>query len=516
MLYALFIYQTTFALNIAMNSSRSIVFAQSVSETAPCTGDNEITVIPKSSFVNGSDGGGTYYLSTVQVSGLPTSCDGKDFSLSFYDSVTASSALPIYSFFGENNRVATVYNRVGYFAQGFQSSGTEASSDSGSFTVTFKTPVALATNVAKVTLESADHKDWAEASFASTHYHNCAVTRTGAAKCWGYNYNGQLGDNTNTQTNTPGLIPSLSSGVIQMSAGYDFTCALLNTGKVKCWGADGNGQLGNGAGLASKVPVDVSNLSGVSAITSGYDHTCALLKTGGVKCWGWNGYSQLGDGTTADRPAPVDALSSGAISIGAGHYHTCAVLSTGDVKCWGRNSNGQLGIGTTSTSGSGNVLNLGAAAIATAGGEDFNCILLATGSLQCAGRAYLGQLGFGGTTVDRNTDKVNLVTVSGITTAVAISAGRWHACALLSTGAVRCWGTNGNYQLGDNTTTQRNTPIEPSGLSSGFRSISASLEHTCAVLSTGAAKCWGQNANGQLGQNSYATGKTPGDVLNIP
>ena len=498
---------------------------QGVVKTGPCTGDNAIDLEPKSTFVNGTNGSGIYYLSSIKVSGIPASCHGRDFRLSFYDSNAGSSALPIFSYFGENNRVATVYNNAGYFQPGFQSSGTEVSSSSGAFTLTFKTPLALATNVTKATLETDFHKDWAEASFSSSWYHTCAVTSTGAAKCWGYNNVGQLGYNNYTQTQVvPGSsVIGLGSGVIQISAGVDSSCALLITGTVKCWGDDSYGQLGNGAGGASPRPVDVSNLSGVSAITSGFQHTCALLRSGGVKCWGRNGDGQLGNNTSTTgattEPVDVSGLSSGVTAIGAAHFHTCAVLRTGEAKCWGRNGNGQLGNGSKAQALIPvAVTGLSAPAIATAGGEDFNCILLASGRVQCAGRAYEGQLGFGGTSTDRLSDWPNPVTVSGITTAVAISAGRRHACVLLSTGAVRCWGINGNYQLGINNTTQQNTPVEPSGLSSGVRQISASLEHTCAVLSAGVIpKCWGQRANGRLGNNTNSgSSQTPLAISGIP
>jgi len=510
-----FFFQTTLAANIALNSGGYVEFGQSLSATASCAGSNSLTVTPKSSFVNVANGTGSYYLSSVQVTDIPASCDGKDFNLSFYDSVTGSSALPIFSFFGENKRVATVYNRVGYFAQGFQSSGTEASSDSGSFTITFKTPVAIATDVMKVTLQSIEHKDWAEAAISSNSYHTCAVLSTGVPKCWGYNSTGQLGDNSTTQRTTPGDVQGLS-GVIQIAAGLDFSCALLNTGTVKCWGNNNYGQLGNGTGTLSRVPVTVSNLSGVSAITAGWQHACAVLKTGAAKCWGLGALGRLGDGASTNRLTPVDVsgLSSGVTVIAASSWHTCAVLSTGAAKCWGYNSEGQFGNGTTNSSSTPvdvSGLNANDRAVAIGLGEHHTCILLSSGSVKCSGKGYEGQLGNSG-----NSQQLNPTGVSGITTAVAISSGRYHNCALLSSGAVTCWGYNANGQIGDGTKTQRNSPVYPAALSSGFRAISASLEHTCAVLSTGAAKCWGQNANGQLGDTTYTSTTSPVNVIGIP
>ena len=131
-----------------------------------------------------------------------------------------------------------------------------------------------------------------------------------------------------------------------IAAGNSFTCALTGTGGVKCWGFNFDGQVGNGSfGLATLVPNSVSGLSGVVAIATGGAHTCALTSAGGVKCWGNNGYGQLGDNTTVQKltPVAVTGLSSGVAAIAAGGSHTCALTSVGGVQCWGNNARGQLG-----------------------------------------------------------------------------------------------------------------------------------------------------------------------------
>ena len=176
---------------------------------------------------------------------------------------------------------------------------------------------------------------------------------------------------------------------------------------------------------------------------------------------------------TLFSPFQADGLTNVAISqIGvmsftvsnsksAGLYHTCALLSTGAVKCWGYNGYGQLGDNSQTT-------------------------------------------------------RLTPVDVSGLSSGVtAISAGTYHTCALLSTGAVKCWGYNGYGQLGDNSQTTRLTPVDVSGLSSGVTAISASYLHSCAFLSTGAVKCWGYNYYGQLGDNSQTQRLTPVAVSGI-
>jgi len=180
--------------------------------------------------------------------------------------------------------------------------------------------------------------------------HTCALLFTGGIKCWGWNESGQLGNGTAiTCEKTPVAVTTLTSGVKAISAGFEHTCALLNTGGIKCWGNNQYSQLGDGTNENRNTPVDVTGLtSGVTAISAGFSHTCALLDTGGVKCWGNNQNGQLGDGTIINRSTPVDVvgLTSGVTAISCGYYHTCALLNNGAVKCWGGNVNGQLGDGT--------------------------------------------------------------------------------------------------------------------------------------------------------------------------
>jgi len=260
--------------------------------------------------------------------------------------------------------------------------------------------------------------------------------------------------------------------------------------------------------LQADPPADVA----VQALAAGGDHTCALL-SGGVKCWGSNFGGKLGDGTTTNRTTPVNVsgLSSGVQAITTGLYHSCA-LAGGGVMCWGNNQQSQLGDGTsTNRSTPVNVSGLSSGVQAIIAGAYHTCALLLSGGVQCWGHNYYGQLG-DSTITNRRTP----VNVFGLTSGVqAVAAGEAHTCALLSSGGVQCWGENSLGQLGNGTTTTPlTTPANVSGLSSGVQAITTDAYHTCALLS-GGVMCWGYNNSSQLGDGTVTQRTTPVNVARL-
>jgi hypothetical protein len=246
------------------------------------------------------------------------------------------------------------------------------------------------------------------ASIAGGAHHSCAVTASGAALCWGDNRYGQLGTEDFNQhyQSHPVSVKSLTSGAASITAGDGHTCAITTSGAAKCWGSNAFGKLGSGVpnwNGWSVAPVAGLN-SGVVAISAGANHTCAIVTGGGVKCWGHNLHGQLGDGTTTDRNAPVDVLglSSGVVAIAAGGSHTCALTAIYSVKCWGRNSYGQLGDGTTTNRLTPvQVVGMTQNAVAIATSRDTNewfdnsCAVKSTSEVACWGNNGAGVVGNG-------------------------------------------------------------------------------------------------------------------------
>lgn len=345
--------------------------------------------------------------------------------------------------------------------------------------------------------------------------HTCALTALGSVKCWGNNFLGQLGDGTTVNHTTPVDVAGLSGIARFIDVGGDHTCAVTEVGGAKCWGSNNRGQLGDNTTINRYTPVDVLGLSnGVTAVAGGEYHTCALTTTGGVECWGGNSAGQLGDGTSTQRLTPVAVLglSSGVSAVVSGHEHTCGLTAAGGVKCWGANYHGQLGDGTTATRYTPvDVWGLRSGVRAIAAGYDHTCALTDAGGVKCWGHNGGGQLGDGTTT-----NSATPVSVSALNSGVsAVAAGNWHTCAMTEDGGAKCWGANGFGQLGDDTTTNRLTPVDVIGLSNQVDLIASGSYHNCAVTTRGGVMCWGRNWSGQLGDGTTTTRMTPVNVAGL-
>lgn len=359
---------------------------------------------------------------------------------------------------------------------------------------------------------------------ASGFAHSCAVQADGNVTCWGEGSSGQLGNGATSSWYTessPVLTSSLGTGrtAVAVSAGNDHTCAILDTGSVSCWGSGGNGRLGNGAGSQQTTPTQTSSLgTGRTAvnISSGGSHTCVILDSGTVSCWGGGGYGQLGNGGTSSQNTPTLTSSLGtgrtAVAVSAGNRHTCVILDNGAVSCWGSNADGQLGNGGTSSSSTPTLtssLGTGRTAISISAGNRHTCAVLDNGAVSCWGHGGVGQLGNGGTS-----DRLSPTLTSSLGTGVVateVTTAASHSCALHSTGSVSCWGFGGYGQIGNSANQQRTTPTLTSSFGSGVgaTALAAGYDHTCAMLSNGYVSCWGLGSSGQIGNGNYGNRNLP-------
>jgi alpha-tubulin suppressor-like RCC1 family protein len=353
--------------------------------------------------------------------------------------------------------------------------------------------------------------------------HNCALQADATVRCWGNNSNGQLGDGTTVNKSSPTAVPGLT-GVVALASGFLHSCALQADGAVRCWGSNNNGQLGDGTTVNKLIPtavpsiltlVDIVTGVRVAAISASVNHTCALKSNGVVRCWGYNAYGQLGDGTTISKSTPtaVPGLTEVA-ALTTGWKHSCALKTDGTMRCWGANSSGQLGDNTTVDKLTPTPVVVPALFIGTTpltgvatltSGDSHTCALKTDGTVRCWGYNGSGQLG-DGTTVSKSIP----TTVPGLVGVSAISGGVDHSCAMQTDSTVRCWGYNGGGQLGDGTTVNKSSPVAvPSILSlaniiTGVRvaALATGYNHSCALKTDGAVRCWGANSYGQIGDGT--------------
>jgi len=377
--------------------------------------------------------------------------------------------------------------------------------------------------------------------------HACALYIDGTVRCWGDAGFGQLGYGNTTDlgdTEAPNSVGKVNVGgvVADIVAGANHTCVRLTTGRARCWGQNANGQLGLGTTTNigdDELPSSLAEINvgapTVVQLAAGDSHTCALLSTGNVKCWGLGSSGQLGYGSSATI-GDNEAISTGAFAnvggavaeVVAGALHTCVRLTAGPVRCFGAGANGRLGYGNTNDIGDDAgedpanfpALSLGGVAVAqlTAGGAH-TCARFTDGTARCWGANASGQLGRASTIDIGDTEAPSTGPVIAFGGTVAsIAAGADHTCAILTTGVVRCFGAAGSGQLGYGNLTiigDNEAPVLDVDLRRAALSIDTSHDHTCALLDSGRARCWGANAAGQLGLATTTTigdNETPGSA----
>lgn len=394
---------------------------------------------------------------------------------------------------------------------------------------------------------------------------SCALSGDGKVKCWGENSTGVLGvGDSNDRGNAPGQmgsnLPAVDLGTgrkaMAIAAGQRHVCALLDGGQLKCWGEQLDGELGLGdrnsrgsapGEMGDNLPaIDFGAGRSVVAVAPGSTHTCARLDDGHLKCWGANSNGELGQGDTNNRGAtpgtlgdnlPSIDLGTGrtATAVSSGGKHTCALLDNGQMKCWGLNHSGQLGLGDTNDRGdnAGEMgdalpaidLGTGRSAVTISAGGAHTCAVLDNGDVKCWGDFSAGQLGLGdasyrGKLPSDMGDNLPPVALGTGQKALAVIAGAEHTCAVLDVHQLKCWGLNfgGDLGIGDMQPRGRapadmgdNLPIVALGSGRSVFSVAVGAAHTCALLDDGEVKCWGNSGELGLG-DTMDRGGAPGQM----
>ncbi|MGB5070062.1 MAG: T9SS type A sorting domain-containing protein [Flavobacteriales bacterium] len=343
--------------------------------------------------------------------------------------------------------------------------------------------------------------------FAGGIDHTLAVCSDGTVMTWGENIYGQLGYDSApaTYVTLPATVPGLAN-VVAVNAGNRFSMALRGDGTVWSWGSNYEGELGNGTvGGSTFIPGQVNGLSGITAITGDCTaHALALKNDGTVWSWGRNYEGELGNGGGASTNVPVQAgTPTGIIAIAGGNYHSMALRNDGTVYTWGDNQYGQLGDGTNLPSGLPTAVLGLSGIVAIAAGGYHSLALKNDGTVYGWGYRSYGQLGDAVDSLVLYTPSP--VMVMDLTGVAAISAGGFYSMALKTDGTVWTWGSNSHGELGNGSPVgvyKSFIPVQVNDLS-GVLSIAAGFQHGLAMTTDGILHAWGNDLSGSLGDGNY-------------
>jgi len=329
------------------------------------------------------------------------------------------------------------------------------------------------------------------------------------AWAWGFNASGHLGDGATTDKSSPVSVVGGFTDWVHISAGRYHSVALRANGSAWAWGGNSFGELGDSSTINRSSPVSVvGGFLDWAQISAGDEHSLGIRAGGSAWSWGRNVYGRLGDNSTTDRSSPVSVVGGFLdwVQISAGTYHTIALRANGSAWAWGRNFNGRLGDDTT-TNRSSPVSVVGGFAdwIQVSAGYAHTIALRANGSAWAWGSNSSGQLG--DNTITNRSSPVSIV--GGFLDWIQVSAGANHSLGLRAGGSAWAWGYNGSGRLGDNTSIAKSSPVSIVGGFSDWVQVSAGGAHTIALRANGSAWSWGSNVYGRLGNDSTTDRSSP-------
>jgi alpha-tubulin suppressor-like RCC1 family protein len=323
--------------------------------------------------------------------------------------------------------------------------------------------------------------DWCQVT--AGYAHSLGLRSNGTAWAWGCNVDGQLGDNTTTTRSSPVSVVGGFTDWCQVSGGTNHSVGVRTNGTAWAWGGNTQGQLGNNTTISRSSPVSVvGGFTDWCQVSGGGNHSLGLRTNGTAWAWGSNGFGRLGDNTTTTRSSPVSVVGGFTdwCQVSAGSLHSLGVRTNGTAWAWGSNGNGQLGDNTV-TDRSSPVSVVGEftdwCQVSAGGGHSLG---LRTNGTAWAWGANSGELG-DNTTTNRSSP---VSVVGGFTDWCQVSAGSLHSLGVRTNGTAWAWGSNGFGRLGDNTTTDRSSPVSVVGGFTDWCQVSAGRRHNLALRKT--------------------------------
>jgi alpha-tubulin suppressor-like RCC1 family protein len=333
--------------------------------------------------------------------------------------------------------------------------------------------------------------------------HTMGIRSDGTLWAWGSNSNGQLGDGTQTNQSSPVQIGTATNWV-SVSAGGVHTMGLRSDGTLWAWGSNSSGRLGDGTSTQRLSPVQIGTATNWVSVSAGVGHTIGFRSDGTLWAWGLNNLGQLGDGSTTSRNSPIQiGTATNWVSVSTGDYHSIAIQGNGTLWAWGWNSFGELGDGTTTQRNSPIQIGSSTNWVSVSGGGSHTMGIQSDGTLRAWGANGSGQLGDGTTT-----HRSNPVQIGTATDWVSLSAVAAHTMGLRSDGTLWAWGNNAFGQLGDGSTTNRLNPVQI-GTASNWVIAEGGGYSTMAVQADRQQICaTGSNNSSQLGDGTTSNRNT--------
>jgi alpha-tubulin suppressor-like RCC1 family protein len=358
--------------------------------------------------------------------------------------------------------------------------------------------------------EAAVANDWRSVSVGG--FGACGIKSTGRLYCWGADDEGVAGDGLPRTAGQPAAVQVSGGGTIwkQVSVGADVACAVKTDGRMYCWGTDFRGTLGNGGADVDRASPFQATGIGWASVSVGDSHACAVKTAGSLWCWGINfqGALGLGPGAADDYDVPTRVgTATDWTSVSAGGTNTCARRRTGRLYCWGSDGWGQVGNGggmalsfEVPTQVAGNVTTWAGVEV----GHGHACARRTNNRLFCWGRDEDGALGDGGP--DAHQDAPVAI---GAANWASVDAGFRTTCARRTSGELFCWGGDASGALGDGAgEVDADVPVAVAGSASDWRTFSVGRDRACARKAAGRLLCWGDGANGALGDGEGTASST--------